>query len=348
MGFRLRWFYFIAVSHYFPFVMSIVCKPGMNYCEIENWASWEPCNSTCGQGLRKRQKIICCQNDLLTKCLESCGITRSWWHDNATEFMSCGTCMIQGIFRLSKNNCNCSSDFRDYVISKTSLTPLTTASRFTKLPNLNSHKCVSRWTPWVNKDKPWINKDNINVDIGESDHEFLTPEELEIFCPRGNITKVECMVDSVHPIPYYSTGEIVRCDKHHGLVCNNADNFPVPCHDYKIRYYCICPVETTKPTFAMKSTSKTTTNIKPKPTQHRKTFLVTIQPIDSTSDKHLVKPTATKSHQASTKQASPIQTWAILLIATACFVSIVICCFLWCCCCNKGGKKKIQPDMDNT
>ncbi|VDI53812.1 Hypothetical predicted protein [Mytilus galloprovincialis] len=195
----------------------------------------------------------------------------------------------------------------DYVISKTSLTPLTTASRFTKLPNLNSHKCVSRWTPWVNKDKPWVNKDNMNVDIGESDHEFLTPEELEIFCPRGNITKVECMVDSVHPIPYYSTGEIVRCDKHHGLVCNNADNFPIPCNDYKIRYYCICPVETTKPTFAMKSTSKTTTNIKPKPThvQHRKTFLVTIQPIDSTSDKHLVKPTATKSHQASTKQASP-------------------------------------------
>ncbi|CAG2238501.1 unnamed protein product [Mytilus edulis] len=84
----------------------------------------------------------------------------------------------------------------------------------------------------------------MNVDIGESDHEFLTPEELERFCPRGNITKVECMVDSVHPIPYYSTGEIVRCDKYHGLVCNNADNFPIPCNDYKIRYYCKCPVET--------------------------------------------------------------------------------------------------------
>ncbi|XP_052092501.1 mucin-5AC-like [Mytilus californianus] len=104
-------------------------------------------------------------------------------------------------------------------------------------PTPPQQRCVvSKWSPWINRDKP---------DIGVSDHEFMTPEELKRFCYGGNVTQVECAVDSENHIPYYSSGEKVGyCNKEHGFLCTNADNFPIPCSDYKIRYYCDCANET--------------------------------------------------------------------------------------------------------
>lgn len=51
--------------------------------------------------------------------------------------------------------------------------------------------------------------------------------------------KIECVtVDG--DIPSYSSGEMLTCYADSGLVCRNADNFPVDCQNYKIRYHCNC------------------------------------------------------------------------------------------------------------
>ncbi|XP_041367296.1 uncharacterized protein LOC121381939 [Gigantopelta aegis] len=94
----------------------------------------------------------------------------------------------------------------------------------------------SSLSPWVNKDTP---------DTGDGDHEFLTKEELARFCVGGVVTKIECYAGD---IPHESTGEVATCDLQNGLVCNNKDNSPVPCSDYKVRYLCEC---TDKPTTAL-------------------------------------------------------------------------------------------------
>lgn len=59
------------------------------------------------------------------------------------------------------------------------------------------------------------------------------------FCNGGNITKVECYSVSMEA-PAESSGEILVCTPSKGLVCDDSDNFPIPCGDYKIRYYCDC------------------------------------------------------------------------------------------------------------
>ena len=110
-------------------------------------------------------------------------------------------------------------------------TPITTDSP--------PQRCVvSKWSPWINRDKP---------DVGGSDHEEMTPEEKKRFCYGGNVTQIECAVDSENHIPYYSSGDIVQyCDKEKGIMCSNAYNYPVTCSDYKIRYYCECSNQTGK------------------------------------------------------------------------------------------------------
>jgi hypothetical protein len=66
----------------------------------------------------------------------------------------------------------------------------------------------------------------------------MTSAELTAFCPGGTITNVDCM--TVDNIEYFSSGEVLTCTANGGLQCSNADNFPVPCSDYKIRYECTC------------------------------------------------------------------------------------------------------------
>ena len=90
--------------------------------------------------------------------------------------------------------------------------------------------CVSGWSNWINKDSP---------DTGDGDVEKMTSLELASFCPGGTISKVDCQ--TVDGIEYFSSGEILTCSASEGLVCNNADNFPIPCSDYQIKYECTCP-----------------------------------------------------------------------------------------------------------
>ena len=91
-------------------------------------------------------------------------------------------------------------------------------------------QCVGGWSHWINQDSP---------DVGDGDHEQMTSSELTSFCPGGTITKVDCQ--TVDGIEYFSSGEVLTCTTDGGLQCNNADNFPIPCSDYKIRYECTCP-----------------------------------------------------------------------------------------------------------
>lgn len=100
--------------------------------------------------------------------------------------------------------------------------------------SLHSSVCRPRWSDWMNTHHPG--------DPGSTgDHE---PSAAEFaanyhFCNGGNITKVECYSVSMEA-PAESSGEILVCTPSKGLVCDDSDNFPIPCGDYKIRYYCDC------------------------------------------------------------------------------------------------------------
>ena len=108
---------------------------------------------------------------------------------------------------------------------------------YTKVPGHDQYKtssqappmCIDRWSNWINKDTP---------STGDGDREMLTPSELQQFCGNGKIKAIEC--ETTTGIASYSTGEIAMCTIEGGSVCLNADNYPMPCSDYKIRYFCEC------------------------------------------------------------------------------------------------------------
>ena len=91
--------------------------------------------------------------------------------------------------------------------------------------------CASYWSPWINSDKP---------ETGDGDFEHVTVDQLRSqyqFCPGGKLTHIECEAAETG-ISSISTGEVLSCDLKSGLACRMSDNFPIPCSDYKIRYYC--------------------------------------------------------------------------------------------------------------
>ena len=98
-------------------------------------------------------------------------------------------------------------------------------------PASSQSVCVNRWSDWINQNNPDVS--------GTGDVEKMTASELTSFCPGGTISQVECQ--TADGIPSYSSGEILTCTTDGGLVCSNADNFPIPCSDYQIKYECTCP-----------------------------------------------------------------------------------------------------------
>ncbi|KAK7501349.1 hypothetical protein BaRGS_00007474, partial [Batillaria attramentaria] len=96
-------------------------------------------------------------------------------------------------------------------------------------PTASPYTCVSGWSKWISADTP---------DTGDGDHELLTDQAKQGLCPGGELKQIECQ--TVNNIPYHSSGEIVTCSVDQGLVCNNADNSPIPCSDYQVRYLCEC------------------------------------------------------------------------------------------------------------
>ena len=113
------------------------------------------------------------------------------------------------------------------VAATTTLAP--TTIRVVPTATVPAPQCKSGWSAWINKDSP---------DVGDGDHEQMTSSEMASFCPGGTITKINC--ETVDGIEYFSSGEVLTCTTDGGLQCNNADNFPIPCSDYKIQYECTC------------------------------------------------------------------------------------------------------------
>ncbi|KAL3831915.1 hypothetical protein ACJMK2_023609 [Sinanodonta woodiana] len=99
----------------------------------------------------------------------------------------------------------------------------------TEIPTAAPQTCTSGWSSWINHDNPTSDDKEI---------ENMTPEELQKFCPGGKITRIDC--ETASGIPHYSSGEILSCTIAAGLTCNNGDNFPISCSDYKVKYYCEC------------------------------------------------------------------------------------------------------------
>lgn len=95
-----------------------------------------------------------------------------------------------------------------------------------------SSSCKPRWLPWVNNMTP-------TSDLQYVEHEFMSLKKQAELCSDGHITRIEC--ETTTGIPSYSAGAFgTTCDVTSGFTCRNIDNDPVPCDDYKVRYYCEC------------------------------------------------------------------------------------------------------------
>ncbi|XP_055959320.1 mucin-2-like isoform X1 [Patella vulgata] len=92
-----------------------------------------------------------------------------------------------------------------------------------------------KWSEYVNNHTP--TSEMFSNEGGE--HEKMTPEELKKFCPVGKVTKIECT--TINNVSSISNAEQLTCKLDSGLQCENADNFPAPCSDYRVRYFCQCP-----------------------------------------------------------------------------------------------------------
>ncbi|XP_071181496.1 uncharacterized protein [Mytilus edulis] len=102
-------------------------------------------------------------------------------------------------------------------------------------------QCVDRsWSPWVDERNP------ITYALGDKEKSGLEYQKASGFCSGGTIHKVECWSTDIG-VFHYSTGEVMKCTPIDGVVCNNADNYPITCTNYKIRYQCYCNVTTILP-----------------------------------------------------------------------------------------------------
>ncbi|KAK3733738.1 hypothetical protein RRG08_026853 [Elysia crispata] len=133
---------------------------------------------------------------------------------------------------------------------------MTTSKAVTTVPDI---VCRSGWSSWINEDTPAT---------GDGDVEKMAANDLDTFCPGGNITDIQC-VDSDSLDDWVSLSE-ASCTVEDGLQCVNLPFLDMPsCRDYKIRYMCNCTDASTLigvnpspqdfPASPSSDTSKTTT-----------------------------------------------------------------------------------------
>ena len=104
---------------------------------------------------------------------------------------------------------------------------MTTSKAVTTVPDI---VCRSGWSSWINEDTPAT---------GDGDVEKMAANDLDTFCPGGNITDIQC-VDSDSLDDWVSLSE-ASCTVEDGLQCVNLPFLDMPsCRDYKIRYMCNC------------------------------------------------------------------------------------------------------------
>ena len=94
------------------------------------------------------------------------------------------------------------------------------------------YTCKPRWLPWINNMTP-------TTEMNYIEHEYMALDKQKELCSDGHITRIEC--ETTGGIPFYSAGAMgTTCDIKDGFICKNSENYPVPCEDYKVRYYCEC------------------------------------------------------------------------------------------------------------
>lgn len=107
-----------------------------------------------------------------------------------------------------------------------------TCESFSTTKTAQPSSCKPRWLPWIDNMKPTSEKSYV-------EHEVMSVERQTELCGDGHITRIEC--ETTDGIPDYSVGaKGTTCDIYSGYTCKNAINYPVPCEDFRVRYYCDC------------------------------------------------------------------------------------------------------------
>ncbi|WAR14241.1 HMCT-like protein [Mya arenaria] len=92
--------------------------------------------------------------------------------------------------------------------------------------------CNPRWLPWINNMTP-------TNEMSYVEHEFMSLQKQQELCFDGKITRFECQ--TIYGVSFHSAGTVgSTCEILSGLTCKNSDNYPVPCDDFQVRYYCDC------------------------------------------------------------------------------------------------------------
>ncbi|XP_067650638.1 mucin-5AC-like [Haliotis asinina] len=228
-------------------------SPGTTSCTKSQWTPWVNNDKpTTGEGdhevLSGSQMSQYCAGGRLAKI--ECRTVDGIEYFSSGDIMKCdltngALCKNEDNFPIKCQDyevryyCDCPTPTASPVPVKTNLPTATPPQSSTGVPSASPEvQCTnSQWSSWINRDHP---------NVGDGDYESMTVEELTKFCPGGKITEVKC--ETVDAIPSYSSGELMTCDKHQGVVCRNEDNFPMPCSDYRIMYYCQCAPTASPPT----------------------------------------------------------------------------------------------------
>lgn len=114
------------------------CNTNGPFCIIQQWSPWSTCNATCGAGVIRREKYICCNLHLyndLNGCLHGCNMTNDWWQKHSVQTKTCGYCTQHGTFNSTLQQCVCKRMFGGPCCNrklKTELSSIVLHGRLTK------------------------------------------------------------------------------------------------------------------------------------------------------------------------------------------------------------------------
>ncbi|XP_078571333.1 uncharacterized protein LOC144859018 isoform X2 [Branchiostoma floridae x Branchiostoma japonicum] len=204
-----------CVSHWTQFFNDHTPTEGENGFEIETL-----------QDLR--EKYMICHGMVITdvECVNSAG----------TPFSETGKvafCNVtHGLRCYNHDNWYMNTTCDDYKIRFYCECPTTPA------PTETTKTCAF-WTQFFDEHTPTVGSNGLETE---------TLQDLKnkyLICHGLPITDVECLNDN--DISYSETGDVAYCNTTDGLRCFNHDNWYTDqqCDNYKVRFYCDCPTETT-------------------------------------------------------------------------------------------------------
>lgn len=83
------------------------CRHGIYQCHLDPWEQWSHCSASCGGGVSKRYKPLCCDHSYteIAVCASDCNLTRSDYF----ESKQCGQTCVNGVFKI--NVCQCPTGY---------------------------------------------------------------------------------------------------------------------------------------------------------------------------------------------------------------------------------------------